>query len=136
MTKQLNVTERADSSSKSRARRGLRLAWLSLAWTFVALFFVAGALLLVVRYVAMPRVDEMRPRIEQIASRAVKAPVTIGRIDASWRGLNPHLALRDVRVASGSDRPDLSLPRVEGTVSWLSAVAIRASLLGAANRGT
>ena len=123
MTKQLNVTERADSLTKSRARRGLRLAWLTLAWTFVAVFFVAGALLLTVRYVAMPRIDEMRPRIEQIASRAVKAPVTIGRIDASWRGLNPHLALRDVRVASGSDRPDLTLPRVEGTVSWLSAVA-------------
>ncbi|MEO8187818.1 MAG: hypothetical protein ABI580_10695, partial [Burkholderiaceae bacterium] len=124
MTNQPNITERADSSSKSRARRGLRLAWLSLAWTFVAVFFVAGALVLTVRYVAMPRIDEMRPRIEQMASRAVKAPVTIGRIDASWRGLNPHLALRDVRVASGSDRPDLSLPRVDGTVSWLSAVAL------------
>ena len=84
---------------------------------------LAGALLLLVRYVAMPRVDELRPRIEQMASRAVKAPVTIGRIDASWRGLNPHLVLRDVRVASGSGRPDLSLPLVEGTVSWLSAVA-------------
>ena len=122
MTKQLNVPERADSSSKSRTRRGLRLAWLSLAWTFVTLFFIAGALLLVVRYIAMPRVDEMTPRIQQMASRAVKAPVTIGRIEASWRGLHPHLVLRDVRIASGSDRPDLSLPRVEGTVSWLSAV--------------
>ena len=124
MTKQLNITERADSHSTSRARRGLRLAWLSLAWTLVALFFIAGTLVLVVRYVAMPRVDQMRPRIEQIASRVVKAPVTIGRIDASWRGLNPHLALRQVRIASGSDRPDLSLPLVEGTVSWLSVVAL------------
>ncbi len=124
MTKQLNPTRRADSPNALRARRGLRLAWLSLAWAFVALFFIAGALLLVVRYVAMPRIDQMRPRIEQIASRAVKAPVTIGRIDASWEGLNPQLALRDVRVASGSDRPDLLLPLVEGTVSWFSAVAL------------
>ncbi|HWL73839.1 MAG TPA: hypothetical protein VNQ74_08210, partial [Burkholderiaceae bacterium] len=112
----------ANRLSTARARRVLRFAWLSLAWTLVAIFFVAGALVLVVRYVAMPRVDQLRPRIEQMASRAVKAPVTIGRIDASWRGLNPHLVLRDIRVASGSDRPDLSLPFVEGTVSWLSAV--------------
>jgi uncharacterized protein (TIGR02099 family) len=94
-----------------------------LAWTLVALFFIAGALLLAVRYVAMPRVDELRPRIEQIASRALNAPVTIGRIEASWRGFNPHLVLGGVSVAGGDGRPGLSLPLVEGTVSWLSAVA-------------
>ncbi len=135
MTTQLNVPDRANGQSTSRARRRLRFAWLSLAWMLVAIFFIAGALLLVVRYVAMPRVDEMRPRIEQMASRAVKAPVTIGRIDASWRGLNPHLVLREVRVASGSDRPDLSLPLVEGTVSWLSAVAFEPRFSRAAGRG-
>ena len=47
----------------------MRLAWVSFAWTLVALFFVAGTLLLGVRYGAMPRVDELRPRIEQMASR-------------------------------------------------------------------
>ncbi|HKO68667.1 MAG TPA: YhdP family protein [Burkholderiaceae bacterium] len=124
MTKQPDVSARANSSSTSRVHRGVRLAWVFLAWAFVALFFISGALLLAVRYVAMPRVDQMRPRIEQIASRVLKAPVTIGRIDASWQGVNPHLVLRDVRVASGSDRPDLSLPLVEGTVSWLTAVAL------------
>ena len=126
MLTQPDIPHHANRLSTAHARRVLRFAWLSLAWTLVAIFFVAGALLLVVRYVAMPRVDQLRPRIEQMASRAVKAPVTIGRIDASWRGLNPHLVLRDIRVASGSDRPDLSLPLVEGTVSWLSAVAFEA----------
>lgn len=124
MTNQPEVSARANRSSTSRVRHGLRLAWVLLAWALVALFFISGALLLVVRYVAMPRVDQMTPRIEQIASRVLKAPVTIGRIDASWQGVNPHLALHDVRVASGSDRPDLSLPLVEGTVSWFSAVAL------------
>ncbi len=120
---QLNVTEGSGSNAASRARRAAHLAWVALAWTLVGLFFIAGALLLAVRYVAMPRVDELRPRIEQMASRALKAPVSIGRIDASWRGFNPHLALSDVRVAGGSGRSDFSLPRVEGTLSWLSAVA-------------
>ncbi|HVE89703.1 MAG TPA: YhdP family protein [Burkholderiaceae bacterium] len=121
-TTQLNLTERAEVPQASRRRHVLRLAWISLAWTLVALFFIAGALLLGVRYVAMPRVDEMRPRIEQTASRLFKAPVTIGRIDASWRGFNPHLALSDVRVAGAGDRPNLSLPRVEGTISWFTAL--------------
>ena len=126
MTTQLDALERADGPGAPRfgirPGRALHLVWLALAWTLVALFFIAGTVLLAVRYVAMPRVDELRPRIEQIASRALKAPVTIGRIEASWRGFSPHVALSGVSVAGGDSRPGISLPLVEGTVSWLSAV--------------
>ena len=104
-------------------RRALHFAGVSLAWSLVALFFVCGTLLLVVRYAVMPRADDFRPRVEQIASRALKAPVTIGRIEASWRGFNPHLAFSDVAIAGGDGKMGLSLPKVEGTVSWLSALA-------------
>lgn len=128
MTTQLNGTERADrpggSSAGINSRRALRFVSISVAWALVALFFLGGALLLTVRYVAMPRANDFRPRIEQMASRALKTPVTIGRIEASWRGFNPHLALSSVRVAGGDGRAGLSLPRVEGTVSWLSALAL------------
>ncbi len=128
MTTQLDRIQRADDPGAPqfgrRSRGVLRGAWITLAWTLVALFFAAGTLLLAVRYVAMPRVDEFRPRIEAMVSRALKAPVTIGRIDASWRGFNPHLALSSVSIAGTEGRPALSLPRVEGTVSWLSALAL------------
>ena len=127
MTTQATGAERASYPRSARAdlrsRGVMRAIWAALAWTLVALLFFGGALLLAVRYVAMPRVDELRPRIERIASRALGVPVSIGRIEASWRGLNPHLVLTGVSVAGGDGRPGLSLPRVEGTVSWLSAVA-------------
>ncbi len=123
---QLHRPERADDASAPRSGlgslRSLHFVRVTLAWTLVALFFAAGALLLAVRYVAMPRVDELRPRIEQVASRLLKVPVTIGSIEASWRGFNPHLALSDVRVAGAGSTAGLALPRVEATVSWLSAV--------------
>ena len=80
MTTQSDVLERADGPGAPRfgmrPGRALHLLWLVLAWTLVALFFLAGALLLTVRYVAMPRVDELRPRIEQIASRAIRVSRT------------------------------------------------------------
>ena len=121
-------TRSAEQPGAWRSRKGLRrvlhFAWVSLAWSLVGLFFVCGTLLLVVRYAAMPRADEFRPRVEQIASRALKAPVTIGRIEASWRGFNPHLVFSDVKIAGGDGRTGLSLPKVEGTVSWLSALAL------------
>jgi uncharacterized protein YhdP len=81
-----------------RARRILRAGWLWVAWLLVGAFFASGTLLLIVRYGVMPRVDELRPRLEEIASRALKAPVTIGRIEASWHAFNPHLVLSTVRV--------------------------------------
>ncbi|MBC8118800.1 MAG: hypothetical protein H7X75_04385, partial [Burkholderiaceae bacterium] len=58
------------------------------------------------------------------ASRSLKVPVTIRRIEASWHGFNPYLVLSDVRVIGTDGNAGLSLPRVEGTVSWISAVAL------------
>ncbi|MGH6612528.1 MAG: YhdP family protein [Burkholderiaceae bacterium] len=122
------------NGESDRAHSGssvLRAAWSALAWSLVALFFVFGALVLTVRYAILPSLDEWRPRIERIASNALKAPVSIGQIDASWRGLNPHLALSDVRVTGRGGERGLSLPNVEGTLSWFSVLALepRFSLL-------
>ncbi|MBA2412780.1 MAG: TIGR02099 family protein [Burkholderiaceae bacterium] len=113
----------ADRTQHAGIKRALHLTLVSLGWLLVGLFFVSGAMLLVARYAMMPRVDELRPRIEQIASRALKTPVTIGLIEASWRGFNPHLELSDVRIAGDRTSGNLSLPRVEATVSWLSVLA-------------
>jgi uncharacterized protein (TIGR02099 family) len=93
-------------------------------WTFVAAYFVFGALLLVTRYAVLPNIDAWRPDIERLAGRALNARVTIGRIDAGWRAFNPHLALNEVSITGPRGGKPLGLPRVEATVSWLSVVAL------------
>ena len=62
-----------------------------------------GALLLLMllaaaalHWVIVPRIDELRPRLQQLASRAIGAPVHIGLIEAHSNGLVPSVALRDV----------------------------------------
>jgi uncharacterized protein (TIGR02099 family) len=92
-------------------------------WALVAAFFVFGLLFLALRYWLLPDIDGMRPRIEAIASSALDAPVQIGRIEASWRGLNPVLTLHDVRI-SGRGGGALSFPRARGTLSWASVPAL------------
>ncbi len=59
----------------------------------------------------VPRIDEFRPRLEQLASRAIAAPVTIGAIEAESNGLVPSLSLRDVRVHDPAGRSGLHVPR-------------------------
>lgn len=102
--------------------RGLHRALKLLLALFVVGFFAFGTLLLFTRHWVMPRIDEARPWIEAQASRALGTQVTIGRIDAGWRGFNPRLTLRDVRLAGpgGAAQPSmpLALPQVDAEVSW------------------
>ena len=106
------------------ALRAVRAAVRFTFWSLVALYFAFGATLLAARYYLLPRIDQWRPQIEDIASRAVHGSVAIGRIDAGWSGFNPRLSINDVRVVGQRGGPPLALPRVEATVSWLSLLSL------------
>ncbi|MES2771779.1 MAG: YhdP family protein, partial [Pseudomonadota bacterium] len=69
-----------------------------------------------------------RTDIEQRISQALGQTVTIGRVEASWRGLNPDLVLRDVRVADAQGHLALALDRVETVLSWWSIPTLRLNL--------
>lgn len=105
----------------ARALGGVRLALRIAGWLLVAAFFAFGLLLIALRTWLLPDIDAMRPRIEAIASSALATPVKIGRIEARWHGVNPVLAMNDVRIlAKRGESVVLALPRIEGTLSWTS----------------
>jgi len=107
----------------------LRLALRTLGWLLLALFFAFGLMVLALRYWLLPDIDAMRPRIERIASAALNAPVTIVRIEASWRRLNPVLALTGVTVQGPQGSAPLTLPRIDGTLSWRSVPTLQPRFL-------
>lgn len=96
--------------------RAVRMA----AWAIVAVYFVVAAVLLTLRYVVLPQVDRYRPDIERLATQAVKVPVRIQSIDASWTGLYPRLVMSNVTLSDRNGRTALALPRVEAVISWRS----------------
>jgi uncharacterized protein (TIGR02099 family) len=108
----------------TRAVGAFRLGLRAIGWLLVIAFFAVGLTMLAARYWLLPRADEWRPQIEGIASSALHAPVRIGRIEASWRGLNPVLALNEVEISGQTGTAVLSLPRIEGTLSWTSVAAL------------
>ena len=108
----------------ARAVGAFRLALRAIGWLIVLTFFAICLTMLAARYWLLPRANEWRQQIEGIASSALQAPVRIGRIEASWRGLNPMLALSDVAITGQSGTAVLSLPRIEGTLSWTSVPAL------------
>jgi len=103
---------------KSRWRVAARIA----AWALVVLYFLFAAALLSLRYWILPKVAEYRSDIEQYASKALGQRITIGAIEADWQGLRPELLLANVTVFDHDGRAALSLPAVEATLAWFSAL--------------
>ena len=99
----------------------VRLLWLT-ADAILILVALALALLLVVRFVAFPRIEAHRDTIAAALAKRIGQPVTIGEIVTGWDGWNPRLSIRDFAVMDRIDRstPVLQLPRVDLVVSWTS----------------
>lgn len=93
----------------------------SLFWLLLSVYLLAAGALLAVRYGVLPHIDQFRPAIERVASRALGATVEIGSVHADWRGLNARFALLGVRV-QGADGEVLSLPEAQAVMSWRSLV--------------
>nr|WP_066130742.1 YhdP family protein [Bordetella ansorpii] len=101
-----------------------------LLWGVLAIFALAAAAFLGLRYWVLPRVDQWRPQIERYVSDALGARVRIDHIAADWSGLNPRLRLSSVRLYEGQQAdPALELPSVSAVVAWRSLPRLSPRLL-------
>jgi uncharacterized protein (TIGR02099 family) len=86
--------------------------WLCLAATVVfALSWVA------LHAVIVPRIDQLRPRLEKQLGQTLGATVRIGSIRAESQTLAPSFELRDVRLQDSTGRDALILGKVTATLS-------------------
>jgi uncharacterized protein (TIGR02099 family) len=99
----------------------------SLIWTYRAALsalwltiIVLTLSILTLRYFVLPNIDGYKEQIAEIVSQAAGRRVTIGRVEASWNGMNPHLSLRQVAIYDDENRIALNLYEVETSLSWLS----------------
>ena len=115
----------------------IRLIWHSLNWltrlTIVASAVMAvltALVILVLRYMLLPNVEQYHDRIAASLAGSIGNPVTIGKIEGDWQGLRPHLSFTDVRILDGQHQTALVLPRIDGSVSWMSLLATELRLAG------
>ncbi len=102
-------------------RRMLRVVW----WTGAALI-VALAVLLSAARLMLPGMSQYRGQIEAVVGAVFNRPVSIGSLDAAWRGLSPVLKFGDV-VVSDPELPDgrLNIDEVEVAVDLAGSVLQR-----------
>ena len=95
------------------------LAMMLLAWFLFALGW--GALHLVI----VPRIGELRPQLEAVASRVLGVTVRIQAVSAYSTGMIPSFELSNVSLLDGQGREALRLPRVLVSLSPRSALALK-----------
>ncbi len=88
------------------------------AWITVAL--VWGGL----HFLIVPRIGELRPWLEQQASKTLGVTVHIGAITARSNGLIPSVELSDIRLLDAQGREALRLPSVLTALSPRSAFGL------------
>ncbi|NRF66235.1 TIGR02099 family protein [Aquincola sp. S2] len=94
-------------------RAGLRWG----AWGLFAAWSLCLVAWLTLHWGILPRLDDWRPRIEAQASRALGAPVEIGRIEVRSSGWVPAFELKDVILRDRKGREALRLPRIAAALS-------------------
>jgi len=93
----------------------------------VALVVLFCATLLLIRYVAFPRIDAHRDDIAQALAHRIGQPVAIDAIVTGWDGWNPKLSIRGFKVGEAG-HPVLELPRVDLVVAWTSLALLEPHL--------
>ncbi len=91
-------------------------------------WIVFAMLVIVLRYLVLPHVNDYRSDLERIASRATGETVRIGEIDASLRGLRPSLSLKALQIVDAQGGNALVLPAVRATLSWESLAVLQVRL--------
>jgi uncharacterized protein (TIGR02099 family) len=81
------------------------------------------ALVLALRYLVLPNIDDYRAPIERAVTKAAGQPVAIGSITASWQGYRPELYFLDVKVLDDRGQTALRLERVEAVLAWVSLLS-------------
>jgi uncharacterized protein (TIGR02099 family) len=86
----------------------------------VLLALAIASLMLVLRYWVLPDIERYHGIITVAASRAIGQPVSIGKIEADWRGIRPHLSLNDVRILDKDKQGQIALvlQHVDSVLAW------------------
>jgi len=89
-----------------------------LAWIAVAIIWG------VLHFLIVPRIAELRPVLEQYASKTLGVQVRVGALAAQSNGFIPAFELRNVTLVDAQNREVLRLPLVVGSVSPRSAMTL------------
>lgn len=107
-----------------RLMRAAAVAMRGVSWLVLALLLVLAAAWGTFHGWIVPRIDELRPRLEMMAGQALGVPVRIAALQAHPGGLVPSFELRGVALLDAQGREALRLPRLQAALSVTSLLRL------------
>ncbi|MEX3581827.1 MAG: AsmA-like C-terminal region-containing protein [Burkholderia sp.] len=92
------------------------------------LYFVAVGSYLGLRYVLLPQVDKLRPRIESFVSNKLHAEIRIARLVPHWSGMQPGVDVTALTIRGKDGTTALTIPHATAAISWRSLVRLSPTL--------
>ena len=111
----------------------LKLPWLTAlpavllrwtAWGLLSLIMLVGLTSAVLHFWIVPRITELRPVLQDMATQAVGLPVRIGQLSVQSNGWAPVLEMDNLTLDNAAGQPALTLPKVRVTVSARSLLTL------------
>ncbi|CAG7600017.1 YhdP family protein [Candidatus Vallotia tarda] len=127
----LDRQERRNSKdARNTTARGRWLHWPS-SWILqrifrfcailaITLYLGVAAAYFSLRYIIFPKLDSMRPYIEQCISDTLHAKVHIGGLTGRWSGLQPTIEINQLIIMGPDGQHMLSVPMAIAALSWRS----------------
>jgi uncharacterized protein (TIGR02099 family) len=91
-----------------------------MGWTLAAAWLAFAVLVLSLRYLVLPHIQDYRQDVATLLSDSLGLKVEIAGISASWQGLQPDLGLTGMQIYDRQGRPALAFESVEAVLSWSS----------------
>lgn len=111
-------------SSQPGGNRLLRRIFKVLLVGALVLYFGATLAIVLLRYVLLPDIGLVRPRLEAELSQALHATVRIGKVSAHWTGLQPGVDIDALTITNAQGVTALSIPHANAQLAWESVIRL------------
>ena len=104
--------------------RWLERLFRTVAWMLLAVGLLLGLAWGALHVWIVPRIEDFRPTLENLARQQLGLSVQIGQLRAESTGWVPSLELRDIQILDANQQPALRLPRVVVAISLHSVLQL------------
>jgi uncharacterized protein YhdP len=94
------------------------------AWVMLVVGFVLGMAWAALHFWIVPRIEDVRPKLENLATQTLGVPVQMGKLVAVSSGWMPTFEIHDLKLLDPEGRRALTLPKIVFAISVQSILRL------------